>query len=71
MFGAVYLGNNLKEGSLIREEALKLISDGLEGKLISVLQALMSCSHPEQMVCLIWDVFYFLSLPNNLGATSL
>ncbi|XWS67769.1 hypothetical protein CRYUN_Cryun04dG0033700 [Craigia yunnanensis] len=46
---ALYLGNSLKEGSLIREEALKLISDGLEGKLISVLQVLMSCSHPEQM----------------------
>ncbi|XVE48907.1 hypothetical protein DITRI_Ditri01bG0039400 [Diplodiscus trichospermus] len=46
---ALYLGNSLKEGSLIREEALKLISDGLEGKLISVLQGLMSCSHPEKM----------------------
>lgn len=51
MFGTVYLGDSLKEGTLIREEALKLISDGLEGKLISVLQSLMSCSHPEQMVC--------------------
>ncbi|MBA0743110.1 hypothetical protein Gogos_005828 [Gossypium gossypioides] len=47
--GAVYLGNSLKEESLIREEALKLIYDGLEGKLISVLEVLMSCSHPEQM----------------------
>ncbi|PPS17819.1 hypothetical protein GOBAR_AA02740 [Gossypium barbadense] len=46
---ALYLGNSLKEESLIREEALKLISDGLEGKLISVLEVLMSCSHPEQM----------------------
>ncbi|MBA0619886.1 hypothetical protein Godav_005677 [Gossypium davidsonii] len=35
--------------SFIREEALKLIYDGLEGKLISVLEVLMSCSHPEQM----------------------
>ncbi|OMO74438.1 hypothetical protein CCACVL1_16704, partial [Corchorus capsularis] len=46
---ALFLGNSLKEGSFVREEALKLISDGLEGKLISVLQALMCCSHPEQM----------------------
>ncbi|XP_012436343.1 uncharacterized protein LOC105762916 [Gossypium raimondii] len=46
---ALYLGNSLKEESLIREEALKLIYDGLEGKLISVLEVLMSCSHPEQM----------------------
>ncbi|KAK8501758.1 hypothetical protein V6N12_072895 [Hibiscus sabdariffa] len=46
---ALYLGNGLKEGSLVREEAQKLISDGLEGKLISVLEILMSCSHPEQM----------------------
>ncbi|KAK6240816.1 hypothetical protein QQP08_007669 [Theobroma cacao] len=46
---ALFLGNILKEGSFIREEALKLISDGLEKKLISVLEALMSCSHPEQM----------------------
>ncbi|XVF00933.1 hypothetical protein REPUB_Repub04eG0044900 [Reevesia pubescens] len=46
---ALYLGNSLKEGSLIKEEALKLISDGLEGKLISVFQGLMSCSHPEEM----------------------
>ena len=59
MFGAVYLGNSLKEGSLIREEALKLISGGLEGKLISVLQDLMSCSHPEQMVCLVELSFTF------------
>ncbi|KAE8685069.1 hypothetical protein F3Y22_tig00111101pilonHSYRG00065 [Hibiscus syriacus] len=38
----------LKEGSLIREEALKMISNGLEGKLISVVEVLMSCNHPER-----------------------
>ncbi|GAV84710.1 DUF3414 domain-containing protein [Cephalotus follicularis] len=43
-----------KEGNGDREEAEKLISDGLESKLISVLQSLLSSSHPEQM-----DVDFF------------
>ncbi|GMY05519.1 nucleoporin like [Fagus crenata] len=38
-----------KDGQIIREEALKLISDGLERKSISVLEDLLSSSHPEQM----------------------
>ncbi|XP_062019836.1 uncharacterized protein LOC133736387 isoform X1 [Rosa rugosa] len=37
------------EGTAIKEEALKLISDGLEKKLISVLQDLLSSNPSEQM----------------------
>lgn len=48
----VSLGSVSGEGIAIKEEALKLISDGLEGKLISVMQDLLSSNHPEQMVCL-------------------
>ncbi|KAB1207586.1 hypothetical protein CJ030_MR7G022888 [Morella rubra] len=46
---ALYVGNGSEEGQIIREEALKLISDGLERKLMSVLEDLLSSSHPEQM----------------------
>uniref|UniRef100_A0A2N9G5Q8 Uncharacterized protein n=1 Tax=Fagus sylvatica TaxID=28930 RepID=A0A2N9G5Q8_FAGSY len=46
---ALYVGTDSKEGQIIREEALKLISDGLERKSISVLEDLLSSSHPEQM----------------------
>ncbi|KAK9287536.1 hypothetical protein L1049_015957 [Liquidambar formosana] len=46
---ALYVGAGSKEGNVIREEALKLISDGLESKLLSVLQDLLSSSHPEHM----------------------
>lgn len=46
------LGSVSGEGIAIKEEALKLISDGLERKLISVMQDLLSSNHPEQMVCL-------------------
>ncbi|TQE02447.1 hypothetical protein C1H46_011972 [Malus baccata] len=37
------------DGNAIKKEALKLITDGLEAKLINVLQVLFSSSHPEQM----------------------
>jgi nuclear pore complex protein Nup188 len=50
--GAVYVGTGSKEGQIMREEALKLISDGLERKLISLMEDLLSSSYPEQMVCL-------------------
>lgn len=50
---AVSLENGSKDGNNIGEEALGLISDGLESKIISVLQDLLASSHPEQMVCLI------------------
>lgn len=46
---ALYLGTSLKEGSAVMQEALKLISDGLESKLISVLEDLLSSTPPEQM----------------------
>lgn len=45
------LGSVSGEGNAMKEEALKLISDGLERKLLSVLQDLLSSNHPEQMVC--------------------
>ncbi|GLT30700.1 hypothetical protein SLA2020_054910 [Shorea laevis] len=46
---ALCAGAGLKDGNFVREEALKLIADGLEGKLVSVLEALLSATHPEQM----------------------
>ncbi|XAR59058.1 hypothetical protein NMG60_11014689 [Bertholletia excelsa] len=38
-----------KENCGVREEAQKLISDGLEGRLLSVFQNLLSSSYPENM----------------------
>ncbi|XP_011046730.1 PREDICTED: uncharacterized protein LOC105141252 isoform X1 [Populus euphratica] len=46
---ALYVGICSKEENVVWDEAAKLISDGLEHKLISVLQDLLSSSHPEQM----------------------
>lgn len=46
---ALYVDPSLKEGNAVGKEALKLISDGLEAKLISVLQALLSATHPVEM----------------------
>ncbi|CAN1748751.1 Nucleoporin NUP188, partial [Linum perenne] len=43
------IGIRSKGENLVRDEALKLISDGLEHKLVSVLQDLLSVSHPTQM----------------------
>lgn len=58
--GAVHVGTGSKEGQIIREEALKLFSNGLERKLISVLEDLLSSTHPEQMVCAVFArVFYW------------
>lgn len=37
------------ESNVIREEALELISNGLESKSLSALDTLLSSSHPEQM----------------------
>ncbi|XP_062075416.1 uncharacterized protein LOC133779473 [Humulus lupulus] len=44
---ALSLGNGSQRDVDIRKEALNLISDGLEGKLLSVLQELLSSSHPD------------------------
>ncbi|KAJ8767098.1 hypothetical protein K2173_012689 [Erythroxylum novogranatense] len=50
LFHAIYIGMNSKEEeNIVREELVKLISDGLECKLISVMQDLLSCSNPEEM----------------------
>ncbi|PON83420.1 hypothetical protein TorRG33x02_208350 [Trema orientale] len=46
---ALSLGNGSRKDAGLWEVASKLISDGLEGKLISVLQELLSSSHPDQM----------------------
>ncbi|XP_042495006.1 uncharacterized protein LOC122074223 [Macadamia integrifolia] len=46
---ALYVGSGSKEGDAVREEALKLFSDGLERKLLSVLQDLLSSKYPEHM----------------------
>ncbi|XP_022146238.1 uncharacterized protein LOC111015501 isoform X2 [Momordica charantia] len=45
---ALYVGNGSKKG-YICDKALRLVNDGLESKLISVLQSLMSSAHPDQM----------------------
>ncbi|GMP64166.1 hypothetical protein CsSME_00025565 [Camellia sinensis var. sinensis] len=46
---ALYVGTS-KEGSAVMDEAQKLISDGLEGRLLSVLENLLSSCHPDHMV---------------------
>nr|XP_011457925.1 PREDICTED: uncharacterized protein LOC101300415 [Fragaria vesca subsp. vesca] len=46
---ALSLGIDSEERNSIKEEALKLISDGLEKKLIYVLQDLLSSNPPEEM----------------------
>ncbi|KAJ6692836.1 NUCLEOPORIN NUP188-like protein [Salix purpurea] len=46
---ALCVGICSKEENVAWDEASKLISDGLEQKLISVLQDLLSSSHPDQM----------------------
>lgn len=46
---ALYAGTSLKDGNFVSEEARTLISDGLERKLISILEALLSSTHPMQM----------------------
>ncbi|KAM7257446.1 hypothetical protein ACFE04_013187 [Oxalis oulophora] len=54
---SVYVGTSSTEQNIISEEARKLIADGLESKLMSVLQDLFSSSHPEQMdvdSCTLW-----------------
>lgn len=45
---ALYVGTS-KEGSAVMEEAQKLITDGLESRLHSVLEDLLSSSPPENM----------------------
>lgn len=51
--GAVHVGTSSKEGSVVRKQALRLISDGLESNLIYVLEGLLFAMHPKEMVCLI------------------
>ncbi|KAJ4965226.1 hypothetical protein NE237_017075 [Protea cynaroides] len=46
---ALYVGSGSKEGDAVWEEVLKLFSDGLERKLLSVLQDLLSSKYPEHM----------------------
>lgn len=41
-----------REESTIRDEAVKLISDGLERQQSSVLEDLLSSCFPQQMVCI-------------------
>ncbi|KAI9181025.1 hypothetical protein LWI28_010510 [Acer negundo] len=48
-FSPVYVGKSLEEKNVVMEETLKLISDGLESKLISVLHDLLSATHPKDM----------------------
>lgn len=46
---SLYIGISSNDNYTIGEEALKLISDGLEGNLFSLLQSLLSSSHPKHM----------------------
>ncbi|XP_011088558.1 uncharacterized protein LOC105169752 [Sesamum indicum] len=46
---ALYYGSQSEEGSAVLEEAQRLISDGLECKLLSIFQDLLSSNYPEQM----------------------
>ncbi|XP_038706390.1 uncharacterized protein LOC120001936 isoform X2 [Tripterygium wilfordii] len=46
---ALFVGSNFKEDNVVKEEAQKLITDGLESQMICVLENLLSSTHPEQM----------------------
>ncbi|XP_021609697.1 uncharacterized protein LOC110613074 isoform X3 [Manihot esculenta] len=46
---ALYVGISSKGENFVRDEAVKLISDGLEQRLVSSLQDLLSSSHPKEM----------------------
>ncbi|XP_057456711.1 uncharacterized protein LOC130747712 [Lotus japonicus] len=45
---AIYI-DPVSEKSTVKEEARKLLHDGLESKLVSFFEGLLSCSYPEQM----------------------
>lgn len=53
---AVYIGPGCN-GHVIKEEARSLFHDGLENKLISFFQDLLSVTYPEQMVCSLFMLF--------------
>lgn len=53
---AVYVGNGSHENEAFQEEALQLVSGGLEKKLSSILEDLLSSKPPEHMVC--WMVIW-------------
>lgn len=59
---AVHVGTGSKEGQIIREEVLKMFSNGLERKLISVLEDLLSSSHPEQMVRVVFTCVFYCAI---------
>ncbi|KAL8556343.1 hypothetical protein ACS0TY_003962 [Phlomoides rotata] len=46
---ALYFGSQLEGASVVLEGAQRLISDGLEYKLLSIFQDLLSSNYPEQM----------------------
>lgn len=48
--GVVYFETELDGGSSILEVAKRLISGGLECKLLSIFEDLLSSKYPEQMV---------------------
>lgn len=50
IFHVVYFGSQPEGGSAVMKEAHQLISDGLEYKLLSIFQDLLSSDYPEQMV---------------------
>lgn len=60
LFGVVYFETELEGSSVLREVAKWLISGGLECKLLSIFEDLLSSKYPEQMVCLI--VILYISL---------
>ncbi|KVH88159.1 hypothetical protein Ccrd_024450 [Cynara cardunculus var. scolymus] len=47
--GSVYVEDGSKADRTMREVVLKLISDGLEGRLLSVIESLLSATYPESM----------------------
>lgn len=46
----MYVEDDSKADSAVREMVLKLFSDGLESKLLSVIESLLSASYLESMV---------------------
>lgn len=63
---AVYDGTGEKEVQAMKDQTQKLVNDGLENKLLSVLQDLLSCTYPENMVCTLLKMNELLCLKSSI-----
>lgn len=59
LFGAVYFETESEGVSTVLEVAKRLISGGLECKLLSIFEDLLSSKYPDQMVYFIVIIMHF------------